>query len=141
MYNKDAQKNRKVFMDSIDIHIEEYKNGKPIKTIAKENNVSNQFVSETFVSFGAKLLGRRKYTLDEHYFDIIDTQDKAYYLGLLFSDGCNNICRYAVRIGLQERDKEILEKFSYDIKTNRPLRFIKTSDSYIYGRLIKSENV
>ena len=29
----------------------------------------------------------RKYKVNENYFDIIDTEDKAYFLGLLFADG------------------------------------------------------
>ena len=32
----------------------------------------------------------RKYTLNEEFFDIIDTEAKAYFLGLLYADGSNN---------------------------------------------------
>ena len=31
----------------------------------------------------------QKYIVDHHYFDEIDTEGKAYFLGLLFADGCN----------------------------------------------------
>ncbi len=31
----------------------------------------------------------RKYNLEEHYFDIIDTEDKAYMLGFIYADGNN----------------------------------------------------
>ena len=27
-------------------------------------------------------------TYNEHYFDAIDTPEKAYFLGLMYSDGC-----------------------------------------------------
>jgi hypothetical protein len=32
---------------------------------------------------------QRKYALDESFFDIIDSEAKSYFLGLLFADGCN----------------------------------------------------
>lgn len=27
-------------------------------------------------------------TYNEHFFDVIDTSEKAYFLGLMYSDGC-----------------------------------------------------
>jgi transposase len=64
---------------------------------------------------------KRKYTLNQHYFDIIDTEEKAYFLGLLYADGCNYEYRNTVVMSLIEVDKEILEKFNYAIGSNRPL--------------------
>lgn len=54
----------------------------------------------------------RKYDLNEHYFDVIDTEEKAYILGFIYADG-NNLFRLN-RIGIQLSivDKEILQKFS-----------------------------
>lgn len=49
----------------------------------------------------------RRFTFNEHYFDNIDTEDKAYILGLLFADGNNH--KNTISIGLQEKDKKILE--------------------------------
>lgn len=67
---------------------------------------------------------QRKYTLDESYFDEINTEAKAYFLGLLYADGYNNEERNCVQISLQEQDKEILELFNKEIKSNRPLLFL-----------------
>lgn len=53
----------------------------------------------------------RRYILDDHYFDVIDTQDKAYFLGLLYADGCNYEDIGLIKIDLITRDKELLEKF------------------------------
>ena len=56
---------------------------------------------------------RKKY--NENYFEIIDAEDKAYFLGLIYSDGCllNNQddYRYKVTLKLHNKDKDILEKF------------------------------
>jgi len=69
---------------------------------------------------------KRKYKgIKEHYFDVIDTQEKAYYLGLLFADGCVSISDNSsrVEINLQEEDKDILEKFSLAVLGEVTLQF------------------
>lgn len=65
----------------------------------------------------------RKYTIDENYFDNIDTPNKAYLLGLLYSDGCNYPPQHRVKLELQERDKDILDKINIEIQSNKPLVF------------------
>lgn len=65
----------------------------------------------------------RKYTIDENYFDNIDTPSKAYLLGLLYSDGCNYPPQHRVKLELQERDKDILDKINIEIQSNKPLAF------------------
>ncbi len=80
------------------------------------------------------LVSRRKYSLDESYFDFIDTEDKAYFLGLLYADGCNSSNRPLITISLQEEDLEILEKFKNHIQTDMPCRYISNlnkKDGYI----------
>lgn len=67
---------------------------------------------------------QRKYTLNESYFDEINTEAKAYFLGLLYADGYNNEERNCVQISLQEQDREILERFNIELESNKPLSFI-----------------
>lgn len=52
----------------------------PIKLLLREQNVITREPSET----------SRKYPLNEHYFDCIDSFDKAYFFGLLMADGYNS---------------------------------------------------
>jgi len=58
---------------------------------------------------------------DENYFATIDTEDKAYFLGLLASDGCviNNTTthRFQVTLKLHTKDSHILEDFIKVIKS------------------------
>ena len=61
------------------------------------------------------------YTINEDYFDIIDTEEKAYLLGFLYADGNHFTKKNRITIGLQEKDKHILEKFNELIGSNRPL--------------------
>lgn len=72
---------------------------------------------------------------NENYFDIIDTPQKAYFLGLLYADGCishttrtsGSIC-YIMAIALQEDDKYVLEKFRIEMERPNNLLFIRGND-------------
>lgn len=66
-----------------------------------------------------------KYSLNEDYFDDINTEEKAYLLGLLFADGCNYPKYNRVTIGLQEGDVSILHRFAKEIESDRPLWYRK----------------
>lgn len=65
----------------------------------------------------------RKYTINENYFDSIDTPNKAYLVGLIYSDGCNYPPQHRVKLELQERDKSILDRINSEIQSNKPLAF------------------
>jgi len=69
----------------------------------------------------------RIYSLNEHYFDVVDTEEKAYFLGLLYADGCNVEKVGEIVISLQDKDKHILEDFSIAIGTDKPLSFKERS--------------
>lgn len=56
---------------------------------------------------------KRIFNFNDNYFENIDNQNKAYFLGLLTADGCNSV-RY-IRLGLQDRDIDILNKFKNEI--------------------------
>lgn len=64
----------------------------------------------------------KKYTLNEKYFDVIDSDDKAYILGLIAADGCISKTN-TLSISLQDRDKQILEEINDKLDSNRPIKF------------------
>ena len=70
----------------------------------------------------------RKYTINESYFDVIDSPNKSYILGLLYADGCNYPPQHRVQIELQETDKYILDKINQEIGSNKPLFFNPLND-------------
>lgn len=49
---------------------------------------------------------------NDDYFETIDTEDKAYFLGLLFADGNVYTARYRVQITLANEDAYILKAFA-----------------------------
>jgi hypothetical protein len=63
------------------------------------------------------------YSIDDTFFEKINYENKAYFLGLMYADG--NINPNRIKIGLQENDKDILEKFKEAIKYSGPLIFRK----------------
>ena len=69
------------------------------------------------------------YTIDETFFDDINTSEKAYVLGLLFADG-NNLDQKRVSIGLIKSDIDILIKVAGIMQYDYP---IKVSDNKTKG--------
>ncbi len=62
----------------------------------------------------------RKYTINEDYFGNINSIDKAYFLGLLIADG--SITKNNIKLSLQYKDIEILEKFKIYINSNAKIK-------------------
>lgn len=110
--------------------IETYRNGATVRDVAKLFDIGEKRASDILKKHNVNILmsceRQSKYSLNEKYFDCIDTQDKAYLIGLLYADGCN--CNNNISICLQERDKDILEKMNSAIGSDRPLRFIDYSN-------------
>lgn len=68
-----------------------------------------------------------KYDKNINFFDKIDNEAKAYFLGFLLADGNNYTkrkCNYQISITLQEKDKYILELLRDLIIPNKKLHFI-----------------
>ena len=65
----------------------------------------------------------RKYFFDYKYFDNIDSEHKAYWLGLIYADGSHNPDRHSLRIGLKNEDKDLLELFYKDIGCEREISY------------------
>ena len=81
-----------------------------VGTVLRENNIPLRDKRDN-----------RRYTYNENYFDNIDTQNKAYFLGLLYSDGCNDKKYNRITLTLEKSDGYILEKLRQDIESNKPL--------------------
>lgn len=74
-----------------------------------------------------KKVGNRCKAVNENFFERIDTEAKAYYLGLLYADGCikDTPSNYQKKlyISLQWEDRYILEKFINRIELDNSVRF------------------
>lgn len=63
----------------------------------------------------------RKWFLNESFFEIIDTEEKAYFLGFLYADGALYKDK-SVSLDLNKKDLEILYKFKDVLNYSKPLK-------------------
>ena len=95
-----------------------------IKNILKAYNIASRTLSEA----------RRNalnYTLNENIFENIDTPEKAYWLGVMYSDGYISIREYTNYFGLSiaERDINWLEKFKAFLNYNGEIKHYKVGEA------------
>jgi len=75
---------------------------------------------------------RRIYGLDDCFFDVIDTEAKAYWLGFINADGCviagpvgaRGDHRYQLRVKLKESDAGHLRKLKADMASESPVYIV-----------------
>lgn len=93
---------------------------------------------------------RRAYSVNDDYFEIVDSQKKAYWLGWLITDGYvktkANTCRGLVKensisLKLQAKDRCVLEDFKKDLNTNVSIKSIKSKKAFEYTNKITNKTV
>ena len=97
--------------------IERYKAGASLEAAGEPDGLSAAAVLMYMEEYGIPTRSaeeaHRKYPINEDFFDKIDTEEKAYFLGFLYADGCNQMANYwATVISLDIIDIEILYHFS-----------------------------
>lgn len=89
---------------------------KPISTFAKENGLSVSGLWCGFKRLQLEIIPqsivRQKFPVNNNYFEVIDTEEKAYILGFLYADGCNHEKYHKLEVSLAKQDEDILIKFS-----------------------------
>ena len=83
--------------------------------IAKKYNVSNSTICRVFKNNNIKRdICGRKYFFEEDFFRKIDTDRKAYWLGLFYADGCV-ATNDTFSLGFKREDRYILETLARDV--------------------------
>lgn len=97
-----------------------YQEGHSLKETAEHFNVNYHTLKQNLIKFGfrtptKKLNNQRVPQIT--YFDVIDTHEKAYWLGFLYADGYISTTAYGCSMGiaLQLQDRYILERFKKDL--------------------------
>lgn len=124
--------------DIIDLY--QNKNMSTVK-IGKKYGCSHKKIAKVLESYNIPRTGisRRKYEINENFFDKIDNQDKAYILGFLYADGCNYKPKQTVSMSLQEEDFDILEKIRKCMGNEHPLEYIDYSNKHDFGYTYKNQ--
>jgi hypothetical protein len=116
--------------------VQMYKNGSTLAEISEKFNVSSPTVGRCLdiLSVNRRTLSEScsTYKYNIHFFDNIDTEQKAYVLGFYYGDGYNyeNKNNIAIRI----TDYEILDKIRTAMESNHPFHILnqkkRTADGY-----------
>lgn len=102
--------------------LEVFNNGMECRDIPTYINVSGRAVSRVLSEASTNTKRKNRYTLNESYFDVIDSQKKAYLLGLMAADGCVTSCNY---IAFESIDRELTELLSKEIQYTGKIRIIQ----------------
>lgn len=110
------------------------KEGHSLAECAEKFNIKYGTLRQNLTKLGFRTPSRKGkinnvLSFDEHYFDNIDTHNKAYFLGLLMADGyiCKTAYTYQIGIGLQLEDQYILEKLKEEVKSTVRITIYKNS--------------
>lgn len=107
--------------------IEKYQNGISANKISLEYHVTTDTIIKLLHRNNIPVRDRNtslfQYSVNENYFDRIDSYEKAYACGLLWSDGCNKRDRDTISITLQESDVHILHTINNLMESTYPIHF------------------
>lgn len=116
--------------------VSDYRSGKSGASLSREYHISRQALLGLLKRRGIEIRGdqsqlQRKNPVNEEFFSIIDSREKAYYLGLMYADGCvaKNGKGFVSRIGLQEEDCYLLEQLSIILYGKSLVKYVKGRNS------------
>lgn len=114
--------NKEILQAAYDlITVKEYSANKAAKELGIDCGTMRKRLKE---HFGLEFLPDGKKQIDSHYFDTIDTEEKAYWLGFLTADGYVSNAN-AIELCLAEIDKDHVEKFKKAISSKHAISLKK----------------
>lgn len=124
--------------------VKDYINNISMRELERKYDVSRSTIAKYLEEKGVKTQKGnhyRTYTHDFDFFENIDTEEKAYWLGFMFADGyiVDNSNRYGedhFGMTLAIQDEEVLEKYKKSIKATNPIKKYKREDGQDQVRLL-----
>lgn len=96
--------------------------------LGNKYNIKRQDISKYLYSIGHEVVNyQNRLRCDETIFDVIDTEEKAYWLGFIFADGNISSTGYKFEINLSGEDYDHLEKLRKFFKYEHKVRIAKQS--------------
>lgn len=108
----------------LDLYNQGYNYHKIAEIVGSGHKTVKKLLFESGVRWRDTSEASRKWKLNEHYFDVIDTPNKAYILGFLYADGYNCLTKHSIRMALQEEDGYILEEMRQELESEKPLKYL-----------------
>ena len=113
-------------MKNIEKIKEYYISGTSLTQIAKIIGVSRWLITRRLKSIGVKIVNKHNLLkFNECYFDSIDSEEKAYWLGFIYADGCILKNCKSFELGLSIKDKSHVELFASNVSFTGKLYFKK----------------
>lgn len=115
-----------------EIIIEMYQKRKPLSWIEKEVGISESTIRK-WLKKNNLYDGHRPMMcyFDEFFFDKIDTEEKAYWLGFIFADGyISSPPRNQIGIELKSTEASHLEKFKKALNTEKEIKFYHKNSTF-----------
>ena len=124
----------------IDKIINLYLSGESIVSISKTMKCGEKQVSKILKENNVEIINKglflRKFFINEDYLDVIDSEDKAYFLGFMASDGnvSSSSSRKEITICLKKDDDnlDLLEKIKKSISYTGNINTYRSSNGYEY---------
>lgn len=120
--------------------IDLYLSGESLTNIAKKYKVDRNTISYYLKLNNIEVINRQNMLrFDETVFDSIDTEEKAYWLGFIYADGCvycDSKGKYRFELGLKWNDYNHLLKFSNFLKLDRS--HIKKKEIHLNNKIFYS---
>lgn len=81
--------------------------------LSKQSGIDRRTLSTNFKRMGIEIVNKQNLTkFDEHIFDEIDSEEKAYWLGFIYADGNISTNGFRFTLKLAIKDLKHLEKFN-----------------------------
>jgi len=115
--------------------IKMYESGHGSPYIAKQFNMTFhqilKILRDNNIPLRSAEASTRKYKYDYGFFEKIDSEEKAYWLGFILADGSISAKTKSLKISLSSKDRVHLEKFKKSLKSEYPILDEISSSGYM----------
>lgn len=121
---------RENYLKLINTIVNEYVNTpdgeKSLTKLQEKYGIKRKTIAENLKRRGIEIVRNKALRLNENVFDIIDTEEKAYWLGFWYADGCVEANRYRLCINLAMKDINHLYKMRSFLELKNQVNTYKT---------------
>ena len=129
---------KKKILSNIEEIVSDYKNGASMRGLCRKYHIVFGVLRREFDRCNIEAMPRKydynlKYSCDSDFFSVIDSHEKAYWLGFIYAGGGLSNVKYYLRITLASVDYEHLAKFKNSLKSNNLIRKFTQKTNYYRG--------
>ena len=97
--------------------------------LQKKYGVKRQTIAKKLKDLGHEVVNQQnRLRVDEHVFDVIDTEEKAYWFGFMYADGNISSVGHRLEINLSVADIDHMEKFRKFLNLETEIRIDSQTD-------------